>query len=167
MITMLPPPKAVEMLLDLETFDKNILEPCCGEGHISNVLKDAGHIVTSSDLIDRGYGEVKSIFDYKHFDGDVITNPPYKIALECLEHSYEIINEGNKVAMFLRLQFLEGVARKKFFNVHPPKVVYVPSHRLCCAMNGDFENYHASAMALCWFIWEKGFTGDPIVRWFN
>ena len=33
--------------------------------------------------------------------------------------------------------------------------------------NGDFENYHASAMALCWFIWEKGFTGDPIVRWFN
>ena len=51
------------MLLGLETFDKNILEPCCGEGHISNVLKDAGHIVTSSDLIDRGYGEVKSIFD--------------------------------------------------------------------------------------------------------
>lgn len=161
------PPKAVEMLLDLETFDKNILEPCCGEGHISNVLKDAGHIVTSSDLIDRGYGEVKSIFDYKHFDGDVITNPPYKIALECLEHSYEIINDGNKVAMFLRLQFLEGVARRKFFDVHPPKVVYVPSHRLSCAMNGDFENHHATAMTLCWFIWEKGFTGDPIVRWFN
>ena len=32
-------PKAVEMLCDLETFSKDILEPCCGEGHISKVLE--------------------------------------------------------------------------------------------------------------------------------
>ena len=31
-------PRAVEMLLELEDFSKNILEPACGEGHISKVL---------------------------------------------------------------------------------------------------------------------------------
>lgn len=44
-------PKAVELLLDLEKFDSNILEPCCGEGRISEVLKSAGYNVTSSDLM--------------------------------------------------------------------------------------------------------------------
>ena len=31
-------PRAVELLLEVEKFDKNILEPACGEGHISKVL---------------------------------------------------------------------------------------------------------------------------------
>lgn len=50
--------KATEMLLELEEFDKNIIEPCCGEGHISKVLETHGYNVRSMDLIDRGYGEV-------------------------------------------------------------------------------------------------------------
>ena len=97
-------PKAVELLLDLEKFDSNILEPCCGEGHMSEVLKSAGYNVTSSDLIDRGYGEVKSLFDYEHFDGDVITNPPYKLALDCVKKSLDIVDNGRKVAMFLKIR---------------------------------------------------------------
>ena len=38
-------PKAVELLLNLETFNKNIWECACGEGHISNVLKANGYNV--------------------------------------------------------------------------------------------------------------------------
>lgn len=71
-------PLATELLLELENFNENILEPCCGKGHISEVLKKSGYKVTSSDLIDRGYGEVKDFFDYKEFNGDIITNPPLK-----------------------------------------------------------------------------------------
>ena len=41
--------KATEMLLELEEFDKNILEPCCGEGHISKVLENHGYNVRSMD----------------------------------------------------------------------------------------------------------------------
>lgn len=58
--------------MDLEKFDSNILELCCGEGHMSEVLKAAGYNVTPSDLINRGYGKVKSLFDYEHFNGNVI-----------------------------------------------------------------------------------------------
>ena len=160
-------PKAVELLLDLEKFDSNILEPCCGEGHMSEVLKSAGYNVTSSDLIDRGYGVVKSIFDYEHFNGDIITNPPYKLALDCVKKSLDIIDDGHKVAMFLKIQFLESKTRKEFFEQCPPKVVYVASSRLTCAKNGDFNQYKGAAMSFAWFIWEKGYKGDTILKWFN
>ena len=72
------------------------------------------------------------------------------------------------MAMFLKLQFLEGKARRKLFDVSPPKFVYVSSSRLVCAKNGDFERYKGSnAMAYAWFIWEKSFSEEPRIRWFN
>ena len=75
-------PKAVELLLKLENFNKNIWEPACGEGHISKVLEEQGYTVISTDLIDRGFGtgEVDFFKQQEKFNGDIITNPPYKYA---------------------------------------------------------------------------------------
>ncbi len=160
-------PRAVEMLLEKEKFNSIILEPSCGEGHISRVLLDGGYAVKSSDLIDRGFGDVKDFFEIDEFNGDIITNPPYKIALDFVKHSLDIIPEGNKVAMFLKLQFLEGKARKEFYKNNPPKKIYVASGRLICAKNGDFEKYKSSAVAYAWFIWEKGYKGSPEIDWIN
>lgn len=162
-------PKAVEMLCELEVFDENILEPCCGEGHISEVLKKNGYNVTSRDLIDRGYGEVADFLTdaNKEWNGDIITNPPYKLAQEFVEKSLDIIPEGNKVAMFLKLQFLEGKKRKELFVTNPPKTVYVSSSRLKCGINGDFDHLDGSAIAYAWFVWEKGHKGNPEIKWFN
>lgn len=160
-------PRAVEMLLEKEKFNSIILEPSCGEGHISRVLLDGGYAVKSSDLIDRGFGDVKDFFEIDEFSGDIITNPPYKIALDFVKHSLDIIPEGNKVAMFLKLQFLEGKARKEFYKNNPPKKIYVASGRLICAKNGEFEKYKSSAVAYAWFIWEKGYKGSPEIDWIN
>ena len=44
----------------------NILEPCCGIGSISKILKENGYSVYSSDLIDRGYGEETGIDFFKN-----------------------------------------------------------------------------------------------------
>lgn len=163
-------PKALELLLDLETFDTFVWECACGEGHLSEVLKKRGYLVRSSDLVDRGYGEsgVDFLKVNKPFNGDIITNPPYKYAKEFVEHALEIIPNGRRVAMFLKLQFLEGKARRKLFEVAPPHTVYVSTSRLSCAMNGDFEKYSKSnAVTYAWFIWEKGYKGEPRIRWFN
>ena len=163
-------PKALELLLDLETFDTFVWECACGEGHLSEVLKKRGYLVRSSDLVDRGYGEsgVDFLKVNKPFNGDIITNPPYKYAKEFVEHALEIIPDGRRVAMFLKLQFLEGKARRKLFEVAPPHTVYVSTSRLKCAMNGDFERWAKStAVTYAWFIWEKGYTGEPRIRWFN
>ena len=160
-------PKAVELLLQKEKFSSIILEPSCGEGHISRVLLDNGYAVKSSDLIDRGFGEVKDFFEVDEFCGDIITNPPYKVALDFVKHSLDIIPEGSKVAMFLKLQFLKGKARKEFYKQNPPKKIYVASGRLNCAKNGKFEEFKSSAVAYAWFVWEKGYQGSPEIDWIN
>lgn len=152
-------PRAIELLLEQESFNQNIWEPACGEGHISKVLEAQGYNVTSTDLIDRGYGLGGQDFlrapYFDAFDGDIITNPPYKYAKEFVEKAIEHVRPGRKVAMFLKLTFLEGQGRRGLFKQHPPKTVYVSSARLQCGKNGDFSG--TSMVAYAWFVWQKGY----------
>lgn len=167
--------KAIELLLDLETFNANILEPCCGGGHLSEALKSRGYNVTSYDLIQRDYPDME-VQDYLNeldypvdtFQGDVITNPPYSMCNEFIERSLNLIPVGNRVAMFMGIQFLEGKKRREFLKKYPIKTIYVSSGRLNCAKNGDFVKYKSnSARCYAWFIWEKGYTASTELRWFN
>lgn len=165
-------PKAIELLLEKEQFSPVVWENAVGEGHLAEVLKQHGYKVKCSDIIDRGYPNTH-ILDFLNFnpnkelDLDIITNPPYKYAKQFVEKALQCVSTGHKVAMFLKLQFLESKERKKFFEVAPPKFVYVASGRLICAMNGGFEKYPSSAIAYAWFVWEKGYQGDPLIRWIN
>lgn len=160
-------PKAVRLLLQEEQFNQRILEPMCGAGHISETLKEAGYDVLSSDMFDRGYGDVKDVFTITEWDGDIISNPPYKCALDYVKHCMNIIPDGHKVAMFLRLLFLEGKERGQWYKENPPKVIYVARSRLLCMRGGDFSKKYSSAVAFAWFVWEKGFKGEPVIRWIN
>ena len=127
----------------------------------------------STDLIDRGYGKggvnfFTSYNDKEKWGGDIITNPPYKFALDFVKHSLDIIEDGNKVIMFLKLTFLEGIERGIFFKENPPKEVLVFSKRVLCAKNGEFEKMiegGGSAVAYAWYVWEKGFKGKPTLEW--
>ena len=165
-------PIAVEYLLENESFTNTVWECACGEGHISNVLAQNGYTVLNSDIVDRGYPNTSEI-DFLGFEGtisyDIITNPPYKYAAEFVERAIEVVEKGNKVAMFLKLTFLEGKKRKALFKKYPPKTIYVSSSRLKCAKNGDFDGSGStsSAVAYAWFVWEKGFNGEPVIRWIN
>lgn len=165
-------PKAAELLCKLETFSPNIWECACGEGHLSEVFKANGYNVYSSDLISRGYGTggVDFLEHCEIWSGDIITNPPYKYAKEFVEHALSIVPDGNKVAMFLKLTFMESQTRRALFDNQPPKTIWVSSSRLQCAMNGDFDTYKkgtGTAIAYAWYVWEKGYTGQTSVRWFN
>lgn len=164
-------PAATEWLCKIENFGGGkILEPSCGEGHISKVLLKNGYDVTSRDLVDRGFGEGDCDFlaiDNLSWEGHIVTNPPYRYAQEFVEKSLQIIPKGYKVAMLLKLTFLEGKGRRHLFNTQPPARVWVSSSRLKCAMNGDFDATEGSAQAYAWFVWEKGYKGDTIVKWFN
>ncbi len=164
-------PKALELLLKLESFN-NVWECACGQGHLSDVLKKHNIHGRSSDLIERGYSDETFDFlaiDNLNWEGDIITNPPFKYAQEFVKKSLDIVPLGNKVAMFLRIQFLETKERKEFFKCYPPKTVYVSSSRILCAMNGDFKSYqkNGSAACYCWFVWENGYRGETTLKWFN
>ena len=157
------PPHATQALLDVETFDGSIYEPCCGEGHIAKVLEEKGYDVESTDLIDRGYGNVNLDFLLEHKKRDnIITNPPYKNAVEYARHSIWIAEK--KVCLLFKITFLEGVERKEFFQIHPPIRIWVFSKRLNLMKNGQ-EFYTGGMMCMAWFIWEKGYQGKPQIGW--
>ena len=167
-------PIAIDILInDGESeINHNVWECACGEGHLAKRLSDYGYNVTATDLIDRGFGigDVNFLETNTIFNGDIVTNPPYKYAVKFIEHALDIIPTGNKVFMFLKLQFLEGKSRKELFKKYPPKCIYVSSSRILCAKNGDFEGMKksgGSAVAYAWYEWEKGYTGDTVIKWVN
>lgn len=107
------PPKAIEELLKREQFNHYIWECAVGGGHIAEVLKQNGYDVKCSDIIDRGYTDTE-VADFLHterdkndFARDIITNPPYSMATEFVKHALDISMDSTKVAMFLKIQFLE------------------------------------------------------------
>lgn len=168
-------PSHMEELLSVESFDNHIWECAVGGGHLANVLKKHGYEVFATDIVDRGYEHTK-YYDFlnqkdenglkiEKWEGDIITNPPYKYAKEFTKNALELLEESHKLAMFLKLTFLESSARLELFKKYPPKTVYVYSKRALCAKNAEFEKYPSSAVAYAWFVWEKGYKGNPIIKW--
>ena len=160
-------PIAAEWLILLENLNPHIWECACGEGHLSKVFTSHGFNVRSTDLIDRGFGEggVDFFQQTDMWDGDIVTNPPYKYAKEFIEHALELVSDGQKVCMFLKVQFLESKVRRKLFEDNPPKTIWVSSSRIHCGRNGVFTE--SNMIAYAWFVWEKGYHGDTILKWFN
>lgn len=161
-------PKAVEELLKVEKFDNKIWEPAAGMGHISKKLEEYGYDVKISDLIDRGIGaDVKDfLLCDEVFDGDIITNPPFKYGEEFVYKALSLTK--NKVAMFLKIQFLESKSRRRLFDLHPPRKIWVFSNRIATSRGGDEELFKdKGTICFCWFIWEKDYTGKTELGWIN
>lgn len=161
-------PTAVEALLRVEKFSKNIFEPACGGCHITKVLLDHSFDVVSSDIVNRGSEYQTATVDFfrmQRCDCDIITNPPYKFASEFAEHALNISRQGAKIAMFLKLTFLEGGKRKALFDMHPPKKIYVFRNRIDCWKNGIKPDKPSKAVCYAWFVWEKGYSGSPEISW--
>jgi hypothetical protein len=163
-------PTAIDDLLKYEKFDKNILECAVGQGHLAKRLSEYGYNVECQDIIDRGYPNTKIVDFLKQeqkFYGDIITNPPYKYCSEFILKSLDTIENGNKIAMFLKLQTLEGQKRyNEIFKKYPPKTVYVFTKRKKCFKNGiDYGT--SSAVCYSWFIWVKGEYNCTQIKWIN
>jgi hypothetical protein len=157
---------AVKALLAVEAFTDRIWEPACGLGAISEVLIEHGHDVISTDLVERGYGSggVDFLLEWQPRAPNIITNPPYKLALEFAQNALRLTS--GKVALLLRLGWLEGRARRKFFLANPPVRIWVFSSRLpMMHRHGWTGPKAASAIAHCWIVWERGYTGGPALGW--
>ena len=187
--------EAAEWLLKIEPEINNIWENACGEGDLAKVFHKAGKLGAVSDLIDRGYHPQgipqsfgKDFLEMKKvWKGDIVTNPPFATGYRWAEHQLNLINEGRYSVLFMKLTFLEGKERRKFFNENPPIRIWVSSSRIPCAKNGEFYKpkkdkegnpildkdgqpimiKESSAVCYAWFVWKKGFKGHPEIRWFN
>lgn len=151
---------------------KSINEPCAGAGHIVDVLNERfpDSKVIYSDLISRRE-DVQGDKDFLTSDYEQtdiwLTNPPFKHAQEFVEKGLE--KATDKVIILAKLSFLEGIKRIEFYKNSPLKYVYVYTYRANTLRNGQELNEQgkpwATVLAFAWFVFEKGYEGEPIIRW--
>lgn len=157
-------PGATRALLAVEKFDGAIWEPACGAGDMSRVLEAAGYEVVSTDLIDRGYGDAPRDFlcEWNPLAPNVVSNPPFREAQMFVDRALQLTT--GKVAMFLRLAFLEGIERGGWFPNTPLARVWVMSRRVPMQRGrlqeaGDGHG----VIAFAWFVWDHGHSGPPTI----
>jgi len=162
-----PTPKwATYALIDNEPLKGDLWECACGDGAMSTVLAETGNRVESSDLFDRGYGEIGHNFlttSRRH--QNIITNPPYNCAEGFVATGLR--QAQNKFALLLRLAFLEGANRANtIFHKQPPARVWVFSERITFYPKGA-QIAGSGTTAYAWFVWDKDHAGKTQIQWFK
>jgi len=147
------PINITEALLKHEKFDGEILEPCCGDGAISEILKNGGYKVISSDMIDYGYGEKKDLFEILDNYDNIITNPPFTQQQTVKKHLLSITKK--KLCLLWYVKNLGNeIETKTSKNL---KVVYV--------FNKKVEWIETKlGWLFAWYVWEKNYKGDIIIK---
>lgn len=137
------------------------LEPACGVGHMSKVLKEYFREVKSQDIHPYGYGELRDYlahpFETSACDW-VITNPPFRLAEEFVLRSLQVARRG--VAILARTVFLESVGRyENLFRPTPPSKIGQFTERVPM-VKGRLDKKASTATGYAWLVWEK----DAAVR---
>lgn len=124
--------------------------------------------VISTDLVYRNYGEGGKDFLSSNFsEADlIITNPPFSLINE---FTLQALKLSKRYVIFLaKIQTLETLERKSILENSPLKYVYVHSSRQATGKNGEpldpSGKKWATTMCLAWFVWDKEYKGEPIIR---
>lgn len=164
-------PVAIDKLAKAFEIPHKVWECACGGGHLAERLKQLGHDVVSTDLVDRGYGAdgVDFLLQSDDFGVDcILTNPPYKLATEFVEHAMHLMGD-KPVIMLLKTTALEGKARfERLYRHGYLHGIYQFSERLQCAKNGEFERMKeggGSAVAYAWYVFRGFPCENTIIKW--
>lgn len=174
------PEWATQALIDTGELDgcMSFWEPCCGMGHISNVIIHnienrwtPGKTIASTDLHDHGYDFGVADIDFLSANDTgadcIITNPPFDRAgthFTMLKHALSMPNV-KKVCFFMPMQFLETADRANWL-IETKSLVRVWSFadRVKCLTKGDESlSKDNTAKHFAWFVFEKGHDGDSTI----
>lgn len=155
------PEWATEALFSKEKFEGKVWEPACGDNAMVRVIEKHNACVATDILSGTDFLATTSNFN----TANIITNPPYSITQKFVLTAK--LWAEKKIAMLMRLTFLEGQARKKMFEdkEFPLKAVYVFSKRVQMFPHGEDKPKNSSMMAYAWYVWDKKHIGEPILRW--
>lgn len=88
--------------------------------------------------------------EYKDPFDVLITNPPYSLAQEFVEHAWEIASPGAKLILLLRVNFFGGQKRSKWLKNFMPIECHVTPRRPKFTGKGTDSTEYAR------FVWQKG-----------
>lgn len=157
------PTWATEALFKKEKFIGNVWECASGYGAMSKIIKKYNKCI-STDITD-GVDFLKHSPNFKV--DNIITNPPYSLANKFILTAK--LWAEKKIAMILRLSFLESTGRYRMFkdDEFPLRTIYVFCKRVQMYPYGMKKPKNSGTIAYAWYIWDKDYKGKPIIDWIN
>ena len=160
------PPCAVRALMEVENLPAGIWEPAAGKGAIVRILREAGHNVIASDLID--YGDLDFVGDFlltrvavRGCDC-ILTNPPFQIIDRFVAHALDLCP---RVIVLARLALLDSRRRTEILEHRGLARVHVFRERLPMMHRDGWTGRRASsAVPFAWFVWQRGHNGLPALN---
>jgi hypothetical protein len=158
-----------ERLFAVEKFSGGIWDPACGMGRIPDAARRAGHDVTATDLVDRGYQHFNGQLDFLQADwsyaDNIVCNPPFDNCDEFARHALKLAR--GKVAMIWlarRLNAARWLAATPLAKVYlltprpsmPPGAVIMAGTK----PGGGTQDF-------CWLVWSRGHVGSPEMHWLH
>jgi hypothetical protein len=145
-----------------------VWEPAAGSGKMVAALRAAGHRVIASDIVEGG--------DPSHFRGRdflqedkaplgcqaIITNPPYELAREFIEHVLDLMRPRGVVAMLLRCDFDHAATRAHLFGGCPAfaRKVVLTKRVVWFEAPGAAPSFNHA-----WFVWDWKHSGPPVLAY--
>jgi hypothetical protein len=160
------PYSLTRLFLQQEAFSGVTLEPACGNLAICSLLDEFNLAYDNYDIQDPW--KVNFLNESNLYD-NVITNPPFSLALEFIQKSKQISKA--KIAMLLPLSYLHG--KERFDKVwqdtaFPLKKIYVFTRYPLLGEPLRLDGKHNTGMMVyAWYVWEKSYIGDPTISWLD
>ncbi|MXV35953.1 MULTISPECIES: helix-turn-helix transcriptional regulator [unclassified Saccharibacter] len=163
------PEHATDRLLAVEKpFSGAVLDPCCGQGNVLRACDRAGIETVGSDIVDRGIDA--HIEDFRAAipafkPASIISNPPFNQAETFVKIAID--HTQDRVCLFLRAAFLEGIKRSAWLRETPPARVWHFPDRISCVpghLLGQKQK-HNGTTAYAWVVWERGHCGPYAGYW--
>lgn len=148
-------------------------DPCCGGGNIVDTLASVGLLTTGSDLVDRANGRFP-VVDFLQDDSqreNIICNPPFKLAVEFVEHGLRVVPPHGMVAIVAQAKFLYSQGRFPLFHrldmdcvIHMSRRPSMPPGKLLAEKGESCRG--GGSMDYCWAVWRRGRNvAPPVVMW--
>ncbi|WP_428668073.1 hypothetical protein [Reyranella sp.] len=160
------PASLTRALVKLEQFDGPVWECACGDGAMSRILAE-GNITFATDLVARGgyAGGVDFLLEQKLMAPNIVTNPPFKLWQQFANHALDLGAE--KVVLLGRVLNLEGKAASALMQRRGLARVLVSAGRVDILPPGAKSTGKGGIIAYAWYVFERGFRGDPVIKWFT
>lgn len=160
--------KAVEAAIVGGVFgnDSALWDPCDGLGDLSQPLIDHGFDVWRSDIEPRGRDILQLDFMAANITASerpIVMNPPFKLTPEFIDKGLSV---RPRLYMFNRTSVLETNKRAANFTSGrwPLKYYYQFAFRVGCS-KGESREPLAKAVMYAWYVFDKEYKGEPILRW--
>lgn len=144
-----------------------VWEPAANRGLMAEVIAEYSGAVFASDVQDYGYakaslgsfvGEGPDVIDPPADCDAVVTNPPFRLAIEFCERA---LREAPLVALLLRTSWIEGGERyERIFRDHAPAIIAFFCERVPM-VQGRWDPEASTATSYAWFVWAEDVNQRP------